>query len=218
MNKKDKYKAIHEEIIKSVHESKPKWIKGFMTVCNKTATTNTYCLVVTPKIGDYTDFTDRVKAVYPMPIKYEKILSYRDLKDKLESIPKVIAYNKDERECDACDGFGEVKFYFEYKGREYDKECECPICDGSGIIETKTKNPNKYKDYDYTKYIKIGENVFSLYRFLELLMVAEIMEVDKIRFVSDDKENKCLFIIDEVEVILMPSINVDESKIVHSII
>jgi hypothetical protein len=185
------------------------WTTKPFSLGNYSAATDSTTLVVTPKIGDFIDMSGKVLPVIPI-INMNVAISVKELKEKMSLIPFVDCYDDIEKdnECEACDGFGEVDYIFEYNGKTYEINEDCPICDGSGTIENKEKIPNGKKEYSTEQTIKIGVCHFYNYVLEKLIFVADVLEADTVNIISQTKSNcPCLFQIKEVEVLLMPTTN-----------
>lgn len=121
-------------------------------------------------------------------------------------------------ECDACTGYGLATFEFNHNRKTYEKDWKCPVCDGEGEIDIKSDIPNGKKERDGNKFFKIGKSVFSVARIEELVYVAEALQSKIITLVNQTKPDKpSLFIINDVELILMPAISYDEQNIAQVI-
>jgi hypothetical protein len=194
------------------------WMTTPFNVENKTVATNGYILIATPLQEGFDDLSNKTKGVYPMPFILDNKISVLELKQKLNDFPKVDCFDEEEKECDACDGYGEVDFYFSHNGEDYEREEECPVCEGNGIIEKISKTPNGKKELDYNKFFGIGNSVFNVARIEELLEVAETLESDEITLVNQTQPNKAsLFKIKEVEILLMPTMCNDLTNVVQKV-
>lgn len=131
--------------------------------------------------------------------------------EKLENFPKIDCFDEEEVTCDACRGHGEVYFEFNHGMKIYTQYGECPVCEGEGVVVGKSKTPNGKKDYDYKKSFKIGDCNFLVDRVLELLFVAKTLNSDIKVIHKTDGNNQMVFQIDDVTLILMPSIRTDLS-------
>jgi hypothetical protein len=205
---KTKYETILNHLTSKEDEA-IEWTTKPFSLGNYSAATDSVTLVVTPKIGDFIDMSEIVLNVIPK-INMNVEISVQELKEKMSLIPFVDCYDDIEKdnECEACDGFGEVDYIFEYNGKTYEINEDCPICDGSGTIENKEKIPNGKKEYSTEQTIKIGVCHFYNYVLEKLIFVADVLEADTVNIISQTKSNcPCLFQIKEVEVLLMPTTN-----------
>jgi len=189
------------------------WMRKSFNVGNKTASTNGWVLVVTPKIDDYEDYSHMVKGVYPVEYNTNKVINVDELKEKMKIIPQIDSFDieEEEIECEACNGDGVVDFEFDYGGRTYEHESDCPICDGEGVIYKEKKVFNGKKEYDPEYVIKIGVCRFLIRRIEDLLFVSDTLQAKEITLVSQiDPCSGNLFKIKDVEILVMPaSIMVD---------
>jgi hypothetical protein len=128
-----------------------------------------------------------------------------ELRGKMNNFPTVDCFDEEETRCDACRGDGTVEYEFYHNHKCYEIEEDCPVCEGEGKIIKTMKTPNGKKEFDYTQQFKIGVCFFNPERIQELLFVAEKLGAEKIRLVNQSQpDHACLFVVNEVEVILMP--------------
>jgi hypothetical protein len=166
----------------------------------KTMATNGHSLIAVPIVKKYPDQTDKISSVYPCSADMHHVITYGELKEKLAMAPMIDCYDEETVECNACYGEHEVNFEFRYKGRIYEHEAECPICEGQGKITGKSKIPNGKKEYDKTKFFQIGNTIFHIDRILDLLFVSETLQSDIV--LLNQFTNRSYFMIKDVEVLL----------------
>lgn len=194
------------------------WMSKPFKVGDRTVSTNAYILISTPLQEGFEDLSKKTKGVYPMDFNLDTKILVSELKQKLNDFPKVDCFDEEEKECDACDGSGEVSFVFSYDCEDYETEEECPVCEGCGVIKKISKIPNGKKELDYNKFFRIGNSVFNVARIEELLEVAEALDADEITLVNQTQPNKpSLFKIKEVEVLLMPTMCNDLTSVVQNV-
>lgn len=194
------------------------WMAKPFNVGNKTVSTNGYVLISTPLQEGFDDLSNKTKGVYPMDFNLDMKILVSELKQKLNDFPKVDCFDEEEKECDACDGSGEVSFVFSYDCEDYETEEECPVCKGCGFINKISKIPNGKKELDYNKFFGIGNSAFYVARIEELLEVAETLQSEHITLVNQTQPNKTsLFKIKEVEVLLMPIVCNDLTNVVQNV-
>jgi hypothetical protein len=183
------------------------WLKKPFAIGDKIAASMGYSIAVVPFFGEnYPDQSANVSKVYPMPHNMTRHIVTSELRDKMNNFPTVECFDELELACDACSGDGEVEFEFYHSGKNYEISSDCPVCDGQGTITKQSKTPNGKREIDHEKMFKIGNCVFYPDRIEELLFVAEKLEAKTIRLVNQTGQNNaCLFVVNEVDVILMPS-------------
>lgn len=159
-----------------------RWMMEPFSVGNHTASTNGWSLLVVEKESGYPDMSDKIKYVYPVELSFTDKLEISKVKEAIEKIPLLDCFDKIVSKCDACYGSGNVDFEFEYKGRTYEVESECPVCDGEGQSEQVSKIPNGKKVIDVSKYVRIGVNRLNVQRLLDLVKVAELKGVDEVLY------------------------------------
>ena len=194
------------------------WTMKPFNVGNRTVATNGYCLLSTPLQDEFTDKSKNIKTVYPLEYNINKTILVVELKQKIKDFPLLDCYDEIKTKCDACNGDGEVEFEFYHSCKTYQIEHDCPVCDGQGTIITQSKTPNGKKEFDYTKFFKIGNSIFNVARIEELIYVADTLNADMINIVNQTEPNKpSLFVIKDVEMLLMPTKCNDEQDIVQSV-
>jgi ssDNA-binding Zn-finger/Zn-ribbon topoisomerase 1 len=108
-------------------------------------------------------------------------------------------------ECDACDGDGEVDFEFSYNGKDWEISETCPICEGIGRIQGESKIPTGIMIPDYSKCLTLNNKHFKGEYIKRLLVVAEILNEDKIFITFFNKSQYMFcFMIGNVEILVMP--------------
>lgn len=194
------------------------WMSKPFNVGNRTVSTNAYILISTPLQEGFEDLSNKTKGVYPMDFNLDTKILVSELRQKLNDFPKVDCFDEEEKECDACNGYGNVDFEFYHNGKYYESNQDCPVCDGSGVFNTVSKNPNGKKELDYNKFFGIGNSAFNVARIEELLEVAETLQSEHITLVNQTHPNKAsLFKIKEVEVLLMPTMCNDLTNVVQNV-
>lgn len=194
------------------------WMAKPFNVGNKTVSTNAYILVATPLQEGFEDLSNKTKGVYPMDFILDKKIPVSELKEKLNDFPKIDCFDEEEKQCDACNGYGDVDFEFSYNGKDYESNQDCPICDGSGVFNTVSKKPNGKKELNYNKFFGIGNSVFNVARIEELLEVAEMLKSDEIILINQTQSNRAsLFKIKDVEVLLMPTMCNDLTNVLQNV-
>jgi len=158
------------------------WMTKPFSVGNQTCATNGWSLLVVDKKSDYPDMSDKTKSVYPVELSFTNKLEISKVKAAIDKIPLIDCFDKVVSKCNACYGEGEVEYEFEHKGRTYEIEHECPVCEGEGQTEQVSKIPNGKKEIDSSKYVKLGVNRLNIERVLELIKVAELKGVDEVLY------------------------------------
>lgn len=147
----------------------------------------------------------------PIKENINKTLFLYDIENALNKIPEVDEEKEtiDNKECEECLGTGVVEYeYCDSNDHYYYKECDCPICDGEGIIEKriKIKTGKKIKD---EKYKIILKNVtLSSEIFIKIIETMKIFNIDKIEIVNNSYNSANLFKINnDIEIYAMPFLN-----------
>lgn len=210
-DKKEIYQSILNRIVST--DTSREWITKPFNALGKTMATNSYTIVVVPLCGDYVNYEERIKNIYPLPKNMDSVILLQDLKDKLALLPLVDCYDEVEGKCSACKGEGEVEYTFKHNCQTYDLDYECPVCEGEGTEMIKSSTPNGKKEIDANCFVKIGECIFNTDRISELLFIADALKSD-IKVITQTQPHKpTVFLISDVEVMLMSSIGIEDSQI-----
>jgi hypothetical protein len=107
-------------------------------------------------------------------------------------------------------------YKFEHGRKDYEIEQDCPVCDGTGVIDS--DNPEDLC-YDYTKNIKVGLDFFLADRIEEIVFLANNLGVDKIKLIyqSDSGHKPTLFKVGEAILLTMPVSSCEDKDVVHEI-
>jgi hypothetical protein len=109
-----------------------------------------------------------------------------------------------EVKCGNCYGEGTCSDDFMYKGKHYDFDYECPVCDGSGYEEEQKQIPTGKKTFDPKHIVKFKDAYFYARRFYVLKKVKDMVG-GQIELISYEARNKALlFRIGILEIVLMP--------------
>ncbi len=194
------------------------WMPVPFNANGKSMATNGYCLVATPTCGEFTNREDKIKSVYPLEQNQNKPIKLQEIKDKLALFPTVDCFDETEQECNACYGSGLVDFEFDYEIKSYELEGECPICEGEGTTLQTSKIPNGKKELDYNKLFQIGLCAFNVERINELIFIAENIGVDEVFLVNQTLPHRpSVFLIGEVEFLVMSTLNSDLDRVAQNI-
>lgn len=198
------------------------WMKEPFTFDGYTGATDGHALIVTEgEIKDYTaldeEFSKKVKNVIPQEVNRFPFL-LADLKKSLEKAPLVNETKSEGKdvECKACLGSGEVEFTFEYKGREYETDADCPICDGIGFEEEEKQVPTGNKIPDPDCLIQFGSCRLKLMYIDRLVKVIEYENTESVSIVSaiDDWSSPCLFKVGKSRILIVPCAHSDDDVII----
>ncbi len=125
----------------------------------------------------------------------------------IDSIPKIDDFDiiGDDKECEACNGEGEVDAEFYHNGWYYDVTGICPICDGDGLLEKERKAPNGKKIIDFEAVCKIKNSQFSVSRLNKIIELAIFLSWDVIRLVYQNRDNEMsIFRVGNFDILFMP--------------
>ena len=111
--------------------------------------------------------------------------------------------DENEVECGHCDGEGTYSDNLHYKGKWYDFEYECPVCDGSGYEEEEKQIPTGKKTFPQNAVIQFKDVYINANYFYKLRKVKDLLN-HNIELISyGTQQNGILFRIDFVEILLM---------------
>jgi hypothetical protein len=118
----------------------------------------------------------------------------------------------DDTPCDDCQGDGVVEFeYVSKKGRTYEKEIECPVCNGDGIKGRYYKT-GKMKPVDYAT-IQIGKRFFGASMLGLVVKTMETLDVLAINILNPSAESgQMLLKANDLYIIIMPKMESDSGK------
>jgi hypothetical protein len=149
-------------------------------------------------------------------VEFKDILEIKvnDLKKAIDKVPFVEEYENTDLEgkCNECEGSGEVEW--EYEGHLSD--FDCPVCNGEGsLTESKRiKTGRKVKDEGY--FIDINFSRLRIAMIEELIKIASILNVEKVKVVNQTKPNSgIIFKVGKGELIMMPVLLTDEQNIIQ---
>jgi len=139
----------------------------------------------------------------------------------IDSVDWASFMNQDETEgdgndivCGHCNGEGTYDDDVYYKGKSYDIEYECPVCDGSGYESEENQIPTGNKTFGFNDRVLFKETLFYATRFYKLKKVKDLLG-GNLELISYNNNNKAiLFRINFVEIIIMPCLSDEEDVII----
>jgi DnaJ-class molecular chaperone len=121
-------------------------------------------------------------------------------------------------ECGHCNGDGSCDDNFSYKGKFYDFEYECPVCDGSGYEEEERQVSTGVKTFSSNDMVKLKDAYFYARNFYRLKKVKDLIGGD-VELTSYNGYNRgCMFRIGLAEVLLMPCLASTDDYVVTCIV
>ena len=189
------------------------WMEEPWNIEGKTCTTNGWVVAICPKFGEFPEPKESTKDIYPKPQNLNIEISVEVLRNAIKQMPceVVVEEEIEENECRDCMGTGEVTWTYE----DYEKEYECPVCEGTGKVEK-----TKYIPTDKTEplpdwAVKIKGSGFLTGRILDLIKVAEILEEKSVLLIHQkDERQASIFKIGDVELLVMPAVNIEHEKVI----
>lgn len=114
----------------------------------------------------------------------EGYFTFESLKKVFESfeMEEEQVETEEGRECVECEGSGYVEWeYIDQEGKIHSHDCDCPICDGDGIIEAVFESTGFMIPTDDST-VRIGKLFFRGIVVQKLLWAMEYFNVDKAAF------------------------------------
>lgn len=142
------------------------------------------------------------------------MINISELEAKLipEMIDEIIEDKKEDR-CNECNGDGEVEFEYDASNGIHYIDADCPVCEGTGKIETKSKKNTGKKIINPDKIYRIF-GVFYMYKQLKRLIDAcHILGVEEITQIYNATNNGNLFACGSVKILIMPAFTTNENEI-----
>lgn len=152
---------------------------------------------------------ERPNAIDVLPKELHEPIEIDVLKLKnaiLTQAPLVDEYHQKERDCDECDGSGEVECDL---GHDHD----CERCDGEGVIAG--KNPTGNKIPDEKTIFSFMDSYMRFPILMQLVTAAEILGVNKIQKIAGEGMKADYFIVGDTKILLMPCMQSDDKGIVE---
>lgn len=168
------------------------WMTKPFVIGDKVYSTEAHIMCICPKDklgGEYEslesyDPNNVLKFVDSQKIADKPVLTItRETLKEIESkIPKVEGYKEvgKDVQCDSCEGDGVVEFEYDYEGRTYYTEADCPICDGDGLREKVQKVKNGLMETDKEAMVKIWYSVFRFAMIEYIIEICNILDSDAV--------------------------------------
>ncbi|WPU91838.1 hypothetical protein SNE25_21200 [Mucilaginibacter sabulilitoris] len=189
------------------------WSKTPFRIIDKVYATDRHVLVIipaelAPEVEDLKDYKpENVLKVIPELGPVIKTITAKDILTALKSVPTI----REDQECKACKGDGEVEWEFIHDGERYREDFECPLSDGEGSFPD--EDGKMIPDPD--KCITIGMASFApkyIKKLYQLCQFFDLAEIDLISQRSEDSPS--LFSKDDISLLIMPVL---EKESVHTI-
>ena len=200
--------------------NRPVMLKPFV-VGDKTYATDAHTLICCD--------TDKIDFVYEnneTPLKVEAAIPEINTSEivDIDAVDWVSLMNKDETigdgndvECGHCSGLGTYHDSFFYKSKFYDFEYECPVCDGSGLEEEERRIPTGNKTFGSNDMVRFKEAYFDAAKFYKLKKVKDLVG-GNVELISYSRKNeRVLFRIGFLDVLIMPCLCDSDEYVVASI-
>jgi hypothetical protein len=169
---------------------------------DKVVATNTYELVLVPKEKcsnlNFEHLKEKEHYLDVIPKKtMEKVLDVVKLSELLEQYRTDDDCDiiEDDKECEECFGTGEVDW--EYKS--WSREDDCPICNGSGILEFEKRIKNGKKTFPDNLLLKLEDYYYDPKYIEKVVNSAKLLNFDEI-IISHQSDKGILFELGDVKV------------------
>lgn len=115
-------------------------------------------------------------------------------------------------ECGHCKGEGGCDDSLYYKGKFYNYEYECPVCDGSGYEQEEQWIPTGNKTFRHTDMVRFKDTTFYARNFYKLKKVKDIIGGDIELISHTGKDKGAMFKIGFLEILIMPCFSHSENN------
>ncbi|MEO6522196.1 MAG: hypothetical protein ABIN91_10995 [Mucilaginibacter sp.] len=162
------------------------WSKSPFKIDNKVYATDQHTMVIIPDehapnaepLKDYDP--KNILSIIPESRPALQTITTKQILTALKAVPTV----REDKECKACKGEGEVEFEFCHEGRAYTTESDCPLCDGEGTFPDEDGKVIP----DPTKSITIGKSNFAPKYIKKLYQLCQFFDLTEIDLVSQPTE------------------------------
>lgn len=145
----------------------------------------------------------KVLSVIPIGSNIRKQITIDDIKTAISHCPteKDFDWVGEDIVCKECNGDGDV--VWEYN--EYQKEFECPKCDGEGLTSKRRQKYNGKQVVTDASLIKIKRSYFSAKFLQRIIDLAELLNESSVTLVNQPTPDKAnLFEMGNVSLLIMP--------------
>lgn len=148
------------------------------------------------------------------------IVTLKAIKDALANLQMVQDEEIEDIECDECNGRGEVEFeYHDNQGLPHVVMADCPICFGTGYIDSTPKKTGKMS-VAFGMPIKLGDAYFKGYRLNTLAQAMELIGLERLTMTHHggdciEKSGVCELQADGVKFLLAPVLVDDAPNVIE---
>jgi len=156
---------------------------------------------------------EKLRGIYPFDVNINKTYTIDLLKNNLSKVPLSV-------KCEECDETTEVTYtYKDRNGNLHEIRDFCPVCLGTGKNDNIIKKQNGRFTYNPHTYCILGNSTFSVNNIKHIVEVADILQIEEFKFVSQIKNNHLsLFQIKDVDIVMiLASDLVEKENIVFEI-
>lgn len=205
------------------------WTKKPVLIEESVMATEAHMIIIVPKhlvslqLGECPEKTaNYIKNNISQERNLRKVLHESELKlalSKATQEEETRAVGKDVI-CTECKGESTVEWSYSGSKRNFEKEFDCPVCDGSGMESERRFIPTGNLVASNYEHVQIHESIFSTKLIKVLVRSLEILQEDTMTLVSQPERNRpSIFDFKECSVLVMPiGLSVtDRSEVIYSI-
>lgn len=141
-----------------------------------------------------------------IPISFAAI---DDAYNQLELVPEEVSEDGKDKDCPECLGEGKVEFeYNAENGETYYHECDCPICEGTGIREDYVPVKTGRMLVPEGSVFIMHRTYFDARRVWKVVEALRLMGFEQMTWVYEDEEGANFFdVCDGMQLVLMPMVS-----------
>lgn len=137
-----------------------------------------------------------------------------DAYNQLKLVPEEVSEDGKDKDCPECLGEGKVEFeYNAENGQTYYHECDCPICDGTGIREDYVPVKTGRMLAPEGSVFIMHRTYFDARRVWKVVEALRLMGFEKMKWVGESETGMNWFeVCDGMQLVLMPMVNTGNFK------
>lgn len=132
-----------------------------------------------------------------------------DAYNQLELVPEEVSEDGKDKDCPECCGVGKVDFvYYAENGETYYHECDCPICEGTGIRDDYVPVKTGRMLIPFGAVFIMHNSYFDARRVWKAVTALRLMGFEQITWVGESETSMNRFeVCDGMQLLLMPMTN-----------
>lgn len=210
MNCKDLFDLYVSEASSAYKE----WLKhpNINSLDGKVWATDGHAALIVPVALAGGDYPKReMKTEIPVPAEEQRTITIAQIEEAVAKCDKEEVMEDVKEVCPECSGEGVVEWEYDATtNREtYDKEFECPVCDGDGYIWN--EKPSGKFEPSRKCAISIGAGLFTAWQIDRIAKTMRMIGADTITVVSEPTKSGALLLhTGDVEILQMPVFEPDK--------